>query len=161
MEARKITVNLQPNSGMAQRISLSQYDVGVPMQITLTDGAVSASLPSGCTAKIHGTRPSGVGFSQSCTISGNVVSVNSTTDMTGEYGHFPAEIVLESSGKVIGSANFIMNIEKSPHPDGTIDSDIIRQASVEDRLEALEGSELTFTDPNNDGNIVITIGGAS
>ncbi len=137
MEQRVIKVNLQPKYSMPQAVNVSQYDVGVVLKFELYDGMSVADL-TGCTAKIHGTRPSGVGFSVTGTISNNTVTVSTVTAMTGEYGRFPAEIELTKTGVVVGTANFVMAVEKSPHPDGTIDSDIIAQESLLERVEALE-----------------------
>lgn len=137
MEQRVIKVNLQPKYSMPQAVNVSQYDVGVVLKFELYDGMSVADL-TGCTAKIHGTRPSGVGFSVTGTISNNTVTVSTVTAMTGEYGRFPAEIELTKTGVVVGTANFVMAIEKSPHPDGTIDSDIIVQEGLVERVEALE-----------------------
>ena len=140
MEQRVIKVNLQPKYSMPQAINVSQYDVGVVLKFELYDGMSVADL-TGCTAKIHGTRPSGVGFSVTGTISNNTVTVSTVTAMTGEYGRFPAEIELTKTGVVVGTANFVMAVEKSPHPDGTIDSDIIAQESLLERVEALEDAD--------------------
>lgn len=138
IQARTITLNIQPNFAITPRVNVSQYDKGVPIEFVLMDGLLEASLPSGATAKVQGTRPSGVGFSHACTISGNVLTVDSTPNMTGEAGQIPAEVVIEYSGDVIGTANFFLNVERSPHPDGTIDGDIIEQATLVERLENLE-----------------------
>ena len=140
MEQRVIKVNLQPKYSMPQAVNVSQYDVGVVLKFELYDGMSVADL-TGCTAKIHGTRPSGVGFSVTGTISNNTVTVSTVTAMTGEHGRFPAEIELTKTGVVVGTANFVMAVEKSPHPDGTIDSDIIAQESLLERVEALEDAD--------------------
>lgn len=138
MESRIYNVNLQSGYNTLTYIGISQYDTGVPLKFIIYDGATAASFPAGTTAKIQGVRPSGVGFNESCTLADNVVTVNSSTDMTGEAGKFPVEIRFESSGVDVGTVNFIFLIEKAPHPDGTVDADITRQQGVLDRLEALE-----------------------
>ena len=43
--------------------------------------------------------------------------------MTNENGRFPAELSIVSGNTTIGTSNFIFNIERSPHPEGTIDGD--------------------------------------
>lgn len=43
--------------------------------------------------------------------------------MTNENGRFPAELSITQGSTVIGTSNFIFNIERSPHPEGTIDGD--------------------------------------
>ena len=138
MESRIYNVNLQSGYNTLTYIGISQYDAGVPLQFNVYDGAVAASFPVGTTAKIQGVRPSGVGFNIDCTLTDNVVTVDTVTDMTGEAGKFPAEIRFEYSGVDVGTVNFILLIEKAPHPDGTVDADITRQQEVLDKLEELE-----------------------
>ena len=43
--------------------------------------------------------------------------------MTDEWGRFPADLVISASGDVLGTANFLFDIEESPHPEGTTDGD--------------------------------------
>ena len=143
MESRIYNVNLQSGYNTLTYIGISQYDAGVPLQFNVYDGATAASFPSGTTAKIQGVRPSGVGFNIDCTLTDNVVTVDSSTDMTGEAGKFPVEIRFEYSGVDVGTVNFIFLIEKAPHPDGTIDADITHEQEFIDRLEALEEEIVT------------------
>ena len=138
MESRIYNVNLQSGYNTLTYIGISQYDAGVPLQFNVYDGATAASFPVGTTATIMGVRPSGVGFSIACTLTDNVVTVDSSTDMTGEAGKFPVEIRFEYSGVDVGTVNFTFIIEKAPHPDGTVDADITRQQEVLDKLEELE-----------------------
>ena len=138
MESRIYNVNLQSGYNSLTYIGISQYDAGVPLQFNVYDGATAASFPAGTTATIMGVRPSGVGFSIACTLTDNVVTVNTSTDMTGEAGKFPVEIRFESSGVDVGTVNFIFLIEKAPHPDGTIDADITHEVEVLERLEQIE-----------------------
>lgn len=143
MESRIYNVNLQSGFNTLTYIGISQYDAGVPLQFNVYDGATAASFPAGTTATIMGVRPSGVGFSTACTLTDNVVTVDTTTDMTGEAGKFPVEIRFESSGIDVGTVNFIFLIEKAPHPDGTIDADITRQETFIERLEQIEADIVT------------------
>ena len=138
MESRIYNVNLQSGYNSLTYIGISQYDAGVPLQFNVYDGAVAASFPAGTTATIMGVRPSGVGFSIACTLTDNVVTVDSSTDMTGEAGKFPVEIRFTASGVDVGTVNFVFLIEKAPHPDGTIDADITHEVEVLERLENIE-----------------------
>lgn len=138
MESRIYNVNLQSGYNTLTYIGISQYDAGVPLQFNVYDGATAASFPAGTTAKIQGVRPSGVGFDISCTLTDNVVTVDTSTDMTGEAGKFPVEIRFTASGVDVGTVNFMFIIEKAPHPDGTIDADITHEVEVLERLENIE-----------------------
>ena len=119
---QSFNLNLIPSS-FQQVFNLSQYDVGRQLTIKLFDGATDYTPPTGATVKVEATKPSGLGFSVSCTCSGSTVTLTTTETMTNEWGRFPAELSITESGDVLGTANFLFNIEKSPHPDGTTDGD--------------------------------------
>lgn len=117
---RKIDLSLIPNN-IAPRIYVSQYDVGVTLTFDW-----SGTLAAAGKAQVMGTKPSGIGFALDCTKVGsgtNVTgfTVNTTLDMTSEYGDIPAEIRITEGTTVVGSQNFILVVEESPHKDGTID----------------------------------------
>lgn len=138
MNDRTFKLNLQAGHSNLTCVGLSQYDAGVPLQFNVYDGATAANFPAGTTATIMGVRPSGVGFSIACTLTDNVVTVDTSTDMTGEAGKFPVEIRFTASGVDVGTVNFVFLIEKAPHPEGTIDADITHEQEFIDRLEAIE-----------------------
>lgn len=115
-------LNLIPAAYLPE-IHLSQYDVGRTITFTLKDGASDYSVPSGASVKVKATKPSGLGFEVACTFNGGVVTLVTTDTMTLEYGRFPAELSIVSGNTTIGTSNFIFNIERSPHPEGTIDGD--------------------------------------
>ena len=90
----------------------------------MKDGSSDYSVPSGAVVTVKATKPSGLGFVVNAVADGNVVTLSSTETMTNENGRFPAELsITQGSSTVIGTSNFIFNIERSPHPEGTIDGD--------------------------------------
>jgi len=115
-------LNLVPASYLPE-IHLSQYDVGRTITFTLKDGASDYSVPSGASITVKATKPSGLGFVVNAVADGNVVTLSNTETMTNENGRFPAELSITQGSTVIGTSNFIFNIERSPHPEGTIDGD--------------------------------------
>lgn len=192
--AQKINVNTTPGQFMPT-LYYSQGDIGREFEIALvsSDGW---NIPAGATVEMVATKPSGFGFTVSGTLAGGVATFVTTETMTNEWGRFPAEIRITSSGDVIGTANFYLSGEKDPHPEGTTDGDaetVIPLLTVlVDRIEAAaesihdlsveaetldydedasasydgtnnkltfgipRGGEMTVTDPNSDGNIIIT-----
>ena len=118
--AQTKNVNMTPNDTLP-RLHLSQYDVGRELAFNLCDGAVSYTVPTGATVKLMGTKPSGFGFTETCTVSGSTASISTTAGMTDEFGGIPCELVVEKSGVRLGSTNLLLVVEKSPHPEGTTD----------------------------------------
>lgn len=143
MNAQEYILNIRPGVGYAPTVKISQYDIGRPLQFHLYDGTAPLAIATGTTIKIHATKPSGLGFEEACTWSGSSASIDTTESMTQEYGIFPAELELSVGGDIIGTANFMMHIERSPHPEGTTDGvaedlqDIYEQ--LDDLKEDLNG----------------------
>ena len=111
-----IGVNITPQS-FQPTLHFSQGDVGRVFVVNVTD----YDIPSGATVTCVATKPSGMGFTVSGTVSGNSVTFTSTAEMTDEWGRFPAEIRIASGNTLLGTANFLMIGEKDPHPASTID----------------------------------------
>ena len=118
---QNIEVNLIPNSFINSTMRLSQYDIGRVATITVKHGNDDYQIPSGATVKIQATKPSGLGFSVECTYTNNVVTVVTVEGMTDEFGAIPAELSITSGDTLLGTANFIFDVEKSPHPEGITD----------------------------------------
>lgn len=136
-----MNIDLIPN-GAIKRVHVSQNDVGRTLTFNLFSDSLAYTVPTGATVKIQGTKPSGFGFSEACTVSGNVVTVDTTEEMTDEFGYIDTELQITNSGDVIGTSNFILAIERNPHPDNTTDGTQITAQSLEVRIEALEESAL-------------------
>lgn len=159
MNNQIITVNLIPGLSTPAVIRVSQYDVGRPLTIRVFDGTGAASFGASVTATIVGTKPSGLGFTESGTIAGNTVTLNTTLAMTQERGMIPAEIRFMQTGEDIGTANFILAVEPSPHPEGTTDGTQETMQNLETRLQgeidsldqridAIEGDQSIIDDIN-------------
>lgn len=139
MNSQTVTVNLVPGLSTPAVVRVSQYDYGRPILFKVMDGTMPASFVSGTVATVVGTKPSGLGFSEVAVISGNTASLDSTLAMTQECGMIPAEIRFSiQNGPDIGTANFILAVEPSPHPDGTTDGTAETLADLETRVTALE-----------------------
>ena len=125
--------------GIPQVIHVSQYDSDFSIQFKLYASVGTLSIESGTTAEIRGTKGSGTGYSASATLntSNGTVTVAGSEQMTAVAGRNTFEIVLKKSGKVLGSANFILLVERA-----ALDADTITDASVLRELEAIvEGAE--------------------
>lgn len=118
-----ITVDITPDEKTIYRrptLFFSQGDIGRDCVVNIFS-RTGLTVPSGSTAKIQGTKPSGMGFSVSCTVSGQTVSFSNTIEMTDEACNIPVKIEITNGGTVLGTARFNMMVEKNPHPDGTTD----------------------------------------
>lgn len=136
-----MNIDLIPN-GAIKRVHVSQNDIGRTLTFNLFNDSLAYTIPNGATVKIQGTKPSGFGFSETCTVSGNTVTIDTTEAMTDEFGYIEAELQITNSGDVLGTSNFILAVEKNPHPSNTTDGTQITAQSLEVRIEALEESAL-------------------
>lgn len=118
----KTLLNLIPGA-CSPEVHLSQYDKGRAIPFKLAEGKSAYSVPDGSEIVVEATKPSGLGFVVPVTFDGDTATMTITETMSNEYGRFPAELSITKNGNKIGTANFVMNIERSPHPEGTIDGD--------------------------------------
>ena len=127
MDVQNKLVNLVPGVGGVQTYNCSQGDIGRTLEFTIINGSSVYSIPSDATVTVAGTKPSGMGFSEVCTITADgTAKVDTTEAMTQEPGRIWSELrIVDADGANIGTANFMLAVEKSPHDasvtDGTID----------------------------------------
>ena len=137
-----ITINtiLDMRPGAVPKIiHLSQYDSDFSLVFRLHASFGTLNIESGTTAEIRGTKKSGTGYSASATLNttNNTVTVAGDAQMTAVAGQNIYEIVLIKNNKVLGSANFILLVERA-----ALDADTITDATVLRNLEAIvEGAE--------------------
>lgn len=115
----KTLLNLIPGA-CSPEVHLSQYDKGRAIPFKLAEGKSAYTVPEGAEIVVMATKPSGLGFVVPVTFDGDTATMTITETMSNEYGRFPAELSITSNGNRIGTANFVMNIERSPHPEGNI-----------------------------------------
>lgn len=120
---------------------LSQYDVGRQMLFLLYDDVGKYIPAAGSTAHIRATKPSGFGFDVACIWSQNSVTVTVTDEMSNESGSFGAELRIEKDGNILGTANFLWNVERSTHLNGTVDGNTEARGLYQDILDAIEDAE--------------------
>ena len=113
-------INMTPDT-ILPYLKLSQYDVGREISFVMKDGSEEYTVPSGATVKLEGTKPSGFGFTITCTVNGSTATAVTTEGMTDEWGTVVAELVVRQGDNRIGSSNVRFDIERSPHPEGTTD----------------------------------------
>jgi hypothetical protein len=112
IQAQKIKLNMVPG-GIIPVVHLSQNDIGRVLQFELYDGVSAASITTGTTVTVEGTKPDRHAFQYDATISGNVVTVNTVQQMVIVPGTVECTLTLTYSGQVIGTALFFMEVERS------------------------------------------------
>ena len=112
MRPQSIKLNLVPG-GVIPVINVSQYDVGRPLEFVLWDGKSPATIEEDTVIDIRATKPDGHGFQYTCTWENNVVSVTTQIQMTVLSGSIECELHLEKNSTVIGTANFILEVEQA------------------------------------------------
>lgn len=115
-------LNLIPGA-CSPEVHLSQYDKGRVVPFKLADGKSAYDVPAGSAIVVKATKPSGLGFIVPVTFEGDTATMTITETMSNEYGRFPAELSITNGDTLIGTANFVFNVERSPHPEGTTDGD--------------------------------------
>lgn len=122
-----ITLDLNPSFTQMQTVHCSQYDDNIRQIIVkLQDGGTDIDVSS-YTIYIEGTKPDKHGFSYPLTeigsVSGNTVTFYIQLQMCAVPGMTRAEVVLKSGDDRIGSANFMLAVERAGLQDDTNTSD--------------------------------------
>lgn len=137
MLQRVFKINISPG-GASDTVRVSQYDTNYPIIFSVYDGIQKAVIPRGITGVMRGTRKDGMGFSYPCTVSGAVVKAVIDTAMTALDGRAEAEVVLFEGYSVFGTANFNVDVEKSPYPNGVIDAGVEECHNLAEQIRQTE-----------------------
>lgn len=142
MITQKYSINLIPKD-VPVIVNASQYDKeSRTIEFDIYDGNSLFDIPSGATVSVVGTKPDKTGFTYACNIGSGGYSAyfNIKQQMTVLAGKVPCELRIASGSELIGTANFILNVEKSALDDDTIisETDI---SLIEQGIEAAEQAE--------------------
>lgn len=135
MRTQVHNVNMQVGAGIPPIVKVSQYDELRVIGFRLFDGARAYFPGEDDVVTITGTKPSGLGFTEECSVNGSVVSIETTLAMTQESGHINAELRISDGSTNIGTANFTLYVEPAPHPAGTTDGTTEEARTVLERCE--------------------------
>lgn len=147
MTSQTINLNLIPN-GVMPVLYVSQYDKGQTWNFNIYSGSQTFTIPTGTGVVIQGTKKDNTGFQYPCTYSGNVVTATEQQQMTVYSGKVECELVLTKNSELIGSLNFILQVEPAALKEDTIISEtelpLIEQAveiaqEIDQKLEIAEG----------------------
>lgn len=127
--------------GIIPVVHVSQHDIERTLTFTLYDHGSPASLAAGTTAQIEGTKPDNHGFQYSTSIAGNVVTVNTTAQMTAVEGPVNCKIKLLNNSQVVGTALFIMEVEQAGLVDDVDVSDTELPIIIAMATEQMEAAE--------------------
>lgn len=119
----KKNVDVQPGVGVPAIFHCSQGDKGTRIILGLLNNNDTYAIPEGTTAIIRGSRADGTLFTE---ITADIdttteIKFNLTEDMTSVAGPVECEAVMTSgTANIIGTANFIIDVEKSPASIGSV-----------------------------------------
>lgn len=125
MITHEIQLDMVPNTGR-EEVWLNQYDDDFLLRIHLYASRGAFTVASGASAQMRGSRPDGGSFSVNGTISQEddetwMVEVAGDQQMTAASGRAIAEITLSTGGKLLSTANFVLNIERAAFDRGAPD----------------------------------------
>ena len=138
MQKIKVYMNTGYNS---ESVQLSQYDVGVPFQVELYEGATPYTVPEGALVGIEGTNADGTVFSYIDTpavivdVADNLITFKSTRGMTGSSGNTTAEISIITDTMRYSSQNFTIEVEpKAMTPDAFSGNEMSYFENIRDEI---------------------------
>lgn len=122
MTTQTINLNLIPQ-GVSPVIHVSQYDKGQTWIFNIYNGDTTFNIPSGSLVTIEGTKPDNTGFQYACSFSGYTVTATEQQQMTVLSGRVPAELRISKNNEIIGTLNFIIQVEPAALSEDTIISE--------------------------------------
>lgn len=123
------------NKGLTQVVDYVQGTNTIPIVFDIVD----YNIPAGATANIYIKKPSGAQIYNSCSISGNEITVNPTTQMFAESGKQFGQLQILNSEKILESFLILFNVEKSIVDDTAIESSD-EFTALEDALNSIDDS---------------------
>ena len=140
-------LQIQPD-GLPTVVRLSQNENGRRLYFRLVGN--EDPIPGGVTVTISGTKPDGVVYSASGSITNDVVLINENTQLTAVAGTWDAKIKIVSSGQTIATGRVRFEIDADTVAPGSVPSDseleglvAEAQAYAENARSAAYGSPLT------------------
>lgn len=133
MTSQTFELDLIPQ-GVPPVVHVSQYDRGQVWFIEVLENGVPYEIPTGCAVTIQGSKPDNTAFQYACTYSGNIVAAVLMQQMCAVVGDVSCEvrITANDAAQIIGSLNFIIEVEEGSIADDTIisetDISLIEQA---------------------------------
>lgn len=168
MITQKYNLNLIPNK-VPVIVNASQYDkTSRTLKFNIYNDTELFTIPTGSTVTVRGTKPDKTGFEYSCSYSGSVVSVNIQQQMTVKSGKVPCEIRIVKGSEIIGTANFILDVEMTALADDTIISETdlpllesaeqyaIRAETAAQQAEATVGNKMDKVSSPTANDILLT-----
>lgn len=138
---QRYDLNLIPGQTAPLFVHVSQYDVGSrTLVFGLINGTEAYTIPSGMTALFNGIKPDGYVFSYDMTVdrTNNVVKIDIEEQMAAVAGNVTCEVALFLGSDRLGTANLILEVERSPMDGGVAsDSDL---ESVEHAITLIESA---------------------
>lgn len=109
MNAQYVKLSMIP-SGVMPTLYVSQYDVGRPLGLIVTNGTELVDMDS-YSVTIEATRSDGTQITAAVTTADNIGTFQTTATMTNVAGIYKAQLVIAiASGKRIASIPFLMNV---------------------------------------------------
>lgn len=128
-------LDLIPNS-VPLVVKASQYDkTSRLLAFNIYKQGELFTIPSGSTVTIRATKKDGTGFEYPCSYASSKVTAVLEEQMTIFSGKYPVELRIAQGSSILGTANFIMEIEESPLKDDTVISES-QMPLLEEALEA-------------------------
>lgn len=149
MYTQTINLNLIPQ-GVPPVIHVNQYDTQLNALIfSFYKGTETYSIPNNIAVLIDGLKPDGNVFSYAAaSYSGNTVTCNIERQMVPLAGEVVCELRFRSASEIIGTCNFILQVEPAPLQDDSVISEttipLIEQA-IDIAANLAEYIETTLT----------------
>ena len=146
-------LDLIPNS-VPLVVKASQYDRTSRLLIfNIYKQGELFTIPSGSTVTIRGTKKDLTGFEYPCSYANSEVTAVLEEQMTIFSGKYPVELRIAQGSSILGTANFILEVEESPLKDDTVIS-TSQMPLLEEALEASVRAQQSANEASTSAQIV-------
>jgi hypothetical protein len=139
MEKRTISVDIMPGSSL-ECLKCSQYDIGRTMNVSISDGSVPFDL-NGYSGTLNALKPDGTIYITPITIGDGSISFDTAEQLTPVSGDVKCEIRFAKDGIDIGTANFVLRVERSPIENGIQSETVITNINTIMRAAVKEATQ--------------------
>ena len=124
MIEKKVTLRLG-ECAFPERIRVSQFDTMWRFVFGIVNNSQPWEIPADASAVLNGRKPDGNVFAFSGAVADNKVAIDCDVQMTAVAGQTVCELSILSEGKVVGTANFILDVEAAPKSPDDVSSDTV------------------------------------
>ena len=107
-------------ASISRNIYVARKDYQEPIDVVQSDSGrqiifavIDMTIPSGSTARIYALKPDDAEVYNTCTVSGQLISINLTTQLLAVVGKTKCQVQIVNSSDIVTTFEFVLDVQKS------------------------------------------------